>query len=152
VPEFGSIPVPEDVAAAVRRAIAAIEAATGTPTGLAKVTFGPMQVASTMATQAPSTFEGRNDLTIIAEPDPSAGGITPTASPAVMAAFASFDAVSSANKKAGSSVSNGMNGLVELKPLGPPPDRILHSAKAPAISPARRGALRRLIDGIHRSG
>lgn len=155
VPDFGSIPVPEDVAAAVRRAITAIEAATASPARSAAVTFGPMHItgagrpaAFSFDDTAPAARDAvRGDdhdddrdrdtdphgVPMVVAPDP-----TPSSSP--------FTAMA------------GMSGLTALNPIGEgdlrlidtPQSELMDNPIAAPISSARRGALRRLIDGIRR--
>jgi hypothetical protein len=138
-----SIPVPEDVAAAVRRAITAIEAATLAPAGPPSVTFGPMHVTSMpgqagpynpFAAAAPSGMSALDTLTDphgipaiqYGQPMPEAG--------ATVAPMISFD--------------NASGGLATLTPLQPA--QLAANPLAAPISTERKGALRRLIDGIRR--
>ncbi len=157
VPDFGSIPVPEDVAAAVRRAITAIEAATMTSTSSAQVTFGPMHVTGA---GRPTPFSFGDQSVQAVQPDSNGhplGVATVTATESApsdpMNAFSSLDAATPINASGmnGSRLNgSGTNGLTEQQPLGQSPNQMLDNPQAAAISGDRRGALRRLIDGIRR--
>jgi hypothetical protein len=144
VPDFGSIPVPEDVAAAVRRAITAIEAATATPARPAAVTFGPMHVTGAGRPVPFSFDDATRGLAAFAD-DPTTGTAA-VAAPDPMPSFAPFSAVAGMSNLSG--LSNG--GLTGLQPLGDGPDERFENPVAAPINTSRRGALRRLIDGIRR--
>ena len=152
IPELGSMPVPEDVAAAVRRAISAIEAAT-TSTGPLPVTFGPLHVTSfaqqpvfspilepVVVPNAPAIQPAHSDNGDVvplmslnghatAAPEPTVAPITPSGIPpsAATMPFPEID-------------------FPEL----PPAEELLNNPQPAPISNQRRGALRRLIDGIRR--
>lgn len=154
IPPLGSTPVPEDVAAAVRRAIAAIEAAT-LSTGPSAVSFGPMHVAAPTPLAPPPmqfgvapslapalTVAGNNALPKleatptsphgIAVQDPD-GKVTPLLSLSTPMSGTAFAPALS------SFVSNGSGPhLPDLpaSPVGPP------------LGIERRSALRRLVDNI----
>ena len=116
IPELGAIPVPEDVAAAVRRAIAAIEAATAN-TGPSAVNFGPLTVTSagqpapTLAplTSLPSLVQHTASLTPAGSPD-----VTPTA-PEGIEAVQNADGLVTPLLSLGGP--NGLQPMTALKPM-----------------------------------
>ncbi|MCU1394690.1 MAG: hypothetical protein JWM34_3118 [Ilumatobacteraceae bacterium] len=164
IPPLGSTPVPEDVAAAVRRAIAAIEAAT-LNTGPAPVSFGAMRVTSpgiNPSGQVPA-------IAAPAAPAPALGA--PTLAPARLGAVG-LDRNSSAPTGI-ESIPTGSGNIAPLMSLGanntgrhalvgtdfaPPMGTLADGAphlpnitvEEPVVANERRGALRRLIDGIRR--
>ena len=158
-----SIPVPEDVAAAVRRAIAAIEAATFAPTGPSLVSFGPMRVIS--VGQSPTTTDlaapnHHPDTTPNHQPTthPHPQGLPPSQTATQTAqdladqqnqqVFPGFPGPQGALDPM--IVLNGDNAMSTLSILPQPPQVFASNPVAAPITTARRGALRRLIDGIRR--
>ena len=158
-----SIPVPEDVAAAVRRAITAIEAATFAPTGPSLVSFGPMRVTS--VGQSPTTTDlaapsHRPNATPNHHPDtrPHPQGLPPIQT----ATQTAHDLADQQNQQVFPGfpgpqgaldpmiVLNGDNAMSTLSILPHPPQVFASNPVAAPITTARRGALRRLIDGIRR--
>ena len=166
-----STPVPEDVAAAVRRAITAIEAATFAPTGPSLVSFGPMRVTSvgqsptTTDLAAPShhpnaTPNHHPTTTPNHHPDtrPHPQGLSPIQT----ATQTAHDLADQQNQQVFPGfpgpqgaldpmiVLNGDNAMSTLSILPQPPQVFASNPVAAPITTARRGALRRLIDGIRR--
>lgn len=166
-----SIPVPEDVAAAVRRAITAIEAATFAPTGPSLVSFGPMRVTS--VGQSPTT----TDLAARSHHPNAAPNHQPNAAPnhqpathpdpqglppIQTATQTAHDLADQQNQQVFPGfpgpqgaldpmiVLNGDNAMSTLSILPQPPQVFASNPVAAPITTARRGALRRLIDGIRR--
>ena len=158
-----SIPVPEDVAAAVRRAITAIEAATFAPTGPSLVSFGPMRVTS--VGQSPTTTDlaapsHHPNATPNHHPDtrPHPQGLPPIQT----ATQTAHDLADQQNQQVFPGfpgpqgaldpmiVLNGDNAMSTLSILPQPPQVFASNPVAAPITTARRGALRRLIDGIRR--
>ncbi|MCU1367738.1 MAG: hypothetical protein JWN39_3377 [Ilumatobacteraceae bacterium] len=158
IPPLGSAPVPDDVAAAVRRAIAAIEAAT-LSTGSSAVSFGPMHVAaptpappsSTQSLAAPTlaptlapplTLIGSNAFPKLADTPTSPNGIPLQNPDGLVTPLLSLSTPMSGTAFAPALSGLGTNGsgphLPELpaKPAGPP------------NGIERRSALRRLVDNI----
>ena len=152
-----SMPVPEDVAAAVRRAITAIEAATQGIHGSDAVSFGPMHVTSPGVTP------------------PIVAGLSPAPSPAPLPSASSPrpGLVSLTGKQTGlvSMMVTGeqpalsdmdpvdsLRPIIVTLPVGPvQPDPVVEAfvgsgriAASTAANDARRGALRRLIAGVRR--
>ena len=150
--DHAATPIPEDVAAAVRRAIDAIETAMHKPrsvTSVSSVSFGPMHVTSLghpTATAAPSA-------TTTATPTPP-----PPPEPFMIMSLDAFGAsstepISVFAKPTGAMVHPVLSfgelssdGAVYPLPVLPP----LPQRTPDASSDQRRGALRRLIAGIRR--
>jgi hypothetical protein len=159
IPELGSIPVPEDVAAAVRRAINAIEAAT-TSTGPLPVTFGPLHVTSFAQQPVTSTSHVAAPISgptqpVIQPAHSENGHVVPLMSlnavtDAVLTTPAAPVAVATA-APLGIPLSAATMPFPEIEfPELPPAEELLSNPQAAPISNERRGALRRLIDGIRR--
>ncbi len=113
-------PVPEDVAAAVRRAITAIEAATQTPNGMTSLSFGPLHVTSLGQTTLPAMDTGEQPI------QPDTAPIEPLSPIVAAAGF----------------------GAVQPSPVGPTTSA--GSEAKPPLTEERKSALRRLIDGVRR--
>ena len=158
-----SIPVPEDVAAAVRRAITAIEAATFAPTGPSLVSFGPMRVTSVGQSPTTTDLAARShhpNATPNHHPDtrPHPQGLPPIQT----ATQTAHDLADQQNQQVFPGfpepqgaldpliVLNGDNAMSTLSILPHPPQVFASNPVAAPITTARRGALRRLIDGIRR--
>jgi hypothetical protein len=197
VPDLGSIPVPEEVAAAVRRAITAIEAATLAPTGTTPVTFGPLHVTAVgqATTNGAATLHQLGSAVAVdtMPPDQYTGGYPPVTDEAVpeavwapapqkpqqpqpqslqplpmqpqtlqpigthadLAGTGALSMNGSMNGSGNGSVMSmhGNDAMATLSPLVglptlPPPEVQHNNPVAAPISTKRRGALRRLIDGI----
>ncbi|MEO7398425.1 MAG: hypothetical protein ABIW84_07675, partial [Ilumatobacteraceae bacterium] len=137
VPDFGFIPVPEDVAAAVRRAINAIESAMATAATPAAVSFGTMHVTSA---GHENTFDQRDDA-----------GRNGAGATNGRGAKNEMNGMTILDKATVVSQSRPGAPIAGLELLGDP-DQLLHNPQAAPIGTARRGALRRLIDGIRHRG
>jgi hypothetical protein len=199
VPDLGSIPVPEDVAAAVRRAITAIEAATLAPTGATPITFGPLHVTAVgqATTNGDSTLHqlggsSNGPAVAVAQANSSWGSSDPAVDdsvpeaiwapmpqkskppqplhalqpqvlhtmhpqmqqPQILQPDESADVITDVPADASGSVMSlsGNDAMATLSPLAlptlPPPEIFHNNPVAAPISTKRRGALRRLIDGI----
>ena len=141
-PDLSSIPVPEDVAAAVRRAIEAIENAMQEPRSAGSVTFGPLHVT---APGQPSPMQAQAQVAPLESYDhPITNGsvVTPQVQtePTLQAIGGKSNAILSFGELSGE---GAVYPLPVLPPLAPRGNR------APA-SEQRRGALRRLIAGVRR--
>lgn len=113
-------PVPEDVAAAVRRAITAIEAATQPHTGATPLTFGPMHVTSPGQSALGAMDTGEQPIQLDTAPIEPLVAIV---APQVLTAG-------------------------QPSPVGPRPGAG-NEVKAP-LTEERKSALRRLINGVRR--
>jgi hypothetical protein len=141
-PDLASIPVPEDVAAAVRRAIEAIENAMQEPRTAGSVTFGPLHVT---APGQPSPMQAHAQVVPLESYDhPNTNGSvvvqTPQTEPSVQAKGDKDNAILSFGE---------LNGEGAVYPLPVLPPLAPRGNRAPA-SEQRRGALRRLIAGVRR--
>ena len=118
--DLDATPVPEDVAAAVRRAITAIEAATQTPAGATPLTVGPLHVSSLGQSALGAVDTGEQPIQLVTEP------IEPL--PAIVVP----------------------NPFTAVKPSPVGPDSVAFSDAKDPLTEARKSALRRLIDGVRR--